>query len=73
VDYHFVRERVAAHQLDIRPISTKDQLADAFTKPLAGPAFTHFQDNLNLVFTHCYHHNLDGPERWAEEQGGLEG
>jgi hypothetical protein len=51
VDYHFVRERVAAHQLDIRPISTKDQLADAFTKPLAGPAFTHFRDSLNLVFT----------------------
>jgi hypothetical protein len=21
----------------------------------------------------CYHHNLDGLERWAEEQGGLEG
>jgi hypothetical protein len=51
VDYHFVRERVASHQLDIRPISTKDQLADAFTKPLAGPAFTQFRNNLNLVFT----------------------
>jgi hypothetical protein len=51
VDYHFVRERVAAHQLDIQPISTKDQLADAFTKPLASPAFTHFRDNMNLVFT----------------------
>jgi hypothetical protein len=52
VDYHFVRERVAAKQLDIRPISTKDQLADAFTKPLSGPAFTQFRNNLNLVFTH---------------------
>jgi hypothetical protein len=51
VDYHFVRERVAAKQLDIRPISTKDQLDDVFTKPLSGPAFTQFWDNLNLVFT----------------------
>jgi hypothetical protein len=42
VDYHFVRERVASHQWDIRSISTKDQLADAFTKPLVGPAFTQF-------------------------------
>jgi hypothetical protein len=51
VDYHFVHERVATQQLDIRPISTKDQLADAFTKPLAGPAFMQFRNNLNLVFT----------------------
>lgn len=27
VDYHFVRERVATHQLEVRPISTKDQVA----------------------------------------------
>jgi histone deacetylase 1/2 len=52
VDHHFVREWVAAKQLDIRPISTKDRLADAFTKPLSGPAFTQFRDNLSLVFTH---------------------
>jgi histone deacetylase 1/2 len=34
VDYHFVRERVAQKALDIRFISTKDQLADVLTKPL---------------------------------------
>jgi hypothetical protein len=34
VDYHFVRERVAARQLDIRFISKNDQVADAFTKSL---------------------------------------
>jgi hypothetical protein len=34
VDFHFVIERVARKLLDIRSISTKDQLADEFTKPL---------------------------------------
>jgi hypothetical protein len=35
VDYHFVRERVAQKALDIRFISTNDQLADVLTKPLS--------------------------------------
>jgi hypothetical protein len=39
VDYHFIRERVATKQLEVWPISNKDQLADALTKPLAAPAF----------------------------------
>jgi hypothetical protein len=39
VHYHFVHERVATKQLEVRPISNKDQLADALTKPLAAPAF----------------------------------
>jgi hypothetical protein len=34
IDYHFVRERVANNSLAIRFISTKDQLADGFTKAL---------------------------------------
>jgi histone deacetylase 1/2 len=34
VDYHFVRERVARKLLNIEYVSTKDQVADGFTKPL---------------------------------------
>ena len=34
VDYHFVRECVSQKQLQIKFISSKDQLADIFTKPL---------------------------------------
>jgi hypothetical protein len=35
VDYHFVREQVTRKQLNIRFISTKDQLADGFTKAMS--------------------------------------
>ena len=34
IDYHFVRERVAEKILDIKLISTKDQVTDGFTKTL---------------------------------------
>jgi histone deacetylase 1/2 len=49
VDFHFVRERVAQKQLQIKFISTKDQIADIFTKPLPLPAFESCQRNLNLM------------------------
>jgi histone deacetylase 1/2 len=37
VVYHFVRERVSQKRLQIKFISSKDQLADIFTKPLPLP------------------------------------
>ncbi|KAK1618915.1 hypothetical protein QYE76_024432 [Lolium multiflorum] len=49
VDYHFVRERVARKLLQIRFISSKDQLADIFTKPLSLPLFQGCRRNLNLL------------------------
>jgi hypothetical protein len=49
VDYHFVHERVAAGQLEVQIISTKDQLVDVFIKPLPGLVFRDFTRNLNLV------------------------
>jgi len=49
VDYHFVRERVAMKQLDVRIISSKDQLADIMTKAHPAPVFTFLRNNLNLV------------------------
>jgi histone deacetylase 1/2 len=48
VDFHFVRERVAKKLLHIKFISSKDQLADIFTKPLPLPLFQSCRRNLNL-------------------------
>jgi hypothetical protein len=49
IDFHFVRERVARKLLDIRFISSQDQVADIFTKPPAERQFRICRDNLNLV------------------------
>jgi hypothetical protein len=48
IDLHFVRERVARKQLEIRFISTKGQVADGFTKALPARQFEEFKHNLNL-------------------------
>jgi len=46
VDYHFVRDRVAKKEIQIRFISSRDQLADVFTKPLPTSSFTAFRFKL---------------------------
>ena len=48
IDFHFVRERVAAKKLEIRFIPSKDQVADGFTKALPTRPFDEFKSNLNL-------------------------
>ena len=48
IDYHFVRERVASKELQIRFIPSKDQVADGFTKALSTGLFEEFRRNLNL-------------------------
>lgn len=48
VDFHFVRERVARKLLEIAYISTKDQVADGFTKALPVRQLEMFKSNLNL-------------------------
>ncbi|WVZ57884.1 hypothetical protein U9M48_008219 [Paspalum notatum var. saurae] len=49
IDYHFVRERVANKLMEVRPISSKDQIADGFTKALSTQKIEDFRCNLNLV------------------------
>jgi histone deacetylase 1/2 len=48
IDFFFVRERVAASQLDVRFISSKDQVADGFTETLYNKKLVEFKRNLNL-------------------------
>ncbi|XP_015689736.2 uncharacterized mitochondrial protein AtMg00810-like [Oryza brachyantha] len=48
VDYHFVRERVSQKLLEIDFVSSGDQVADGFTKPLSVRLLENFKSNLNL-------------------------
>lgn len=48
VDYHFVRERVLNKLLEVEYISSEDQVADGFTKPLPVKQLKMFRSNLNL-------------------------
>lgn len=51
VDFHFIRDRVAAKSLIVKFISSKDQIADVFTKPLVSDKFFHFRSSLNVLDT----------------------
>jgi hypothetical protein len=48
VDYHFFRDRVAKKEIQIRFISSSDQFADVFTKPLPVASFTAFRFKLRV-------------------------
>jgi hypothetical protein len=48
IDFHSVRERVARKLLDVRLISTDDQVADGFTQPQIEKKLISFGNNLNL-------------------------
>ena len=48
IDYHFVRQRVVSKNLEIKFISSKDQVADGFTKALPVKELDEFKHNLNL-------------------------
>ena len=58
IDFHFVRDRVATRCLDVRYCSTKDQVADIFTKPLISHCFELLRDKLNV---HSTPFRLPGP------------
>jgi histone deacetylase 1/2 len=48
IDVHFVRDQVSNKELVVKFISSKDQLADALTKPLPPVKFSQVQRNLNV-------------------------
>ena len=48
IDFHYVRDQVLNGQLTVRLISTKDQYADALTKPLSSQHFKLLRDNLRV-------------------------
>lgn len=48
VDYHFISDRVAKKEIQIRFVPSRDQLADVFTKPLPVASFTAFRFKLRV-------------------------
>ncbi|KAJ0467191.1 putative RNA-directed DNA polymerase [Helianthus annuus] len=49
VDYHFVREQVSQGKLNVKFISTDDQIADIFTKPLSSQRFEFLRSKLQIA------------------------
>lgn len=49
VDFHFVREKVAQGRLSVQFISTEDQIADIFTKPLSSQRFLDLRNKLQVA------------------------
>ncbi|KAD7117271.1 hypothetical protein E3N88_04539 [Mikania micrantha] len=49
VDFHFVREKVAQGKLSVQFISTNDQIADVFTKPLSSQRFLSMRSKLQVA------------------------
>ena len=49
IRYHFIRWAQEEKEIDVRHISSKQQLADSFTKPLSNPLFSELRDAINIV------------------------
>lgn len=49
VDYHYVRDKVVNRELLVRHVSTTDQVADIFTKPLSSARFNYLQSKLTVT------------------------
>lgn len=48
IKYHFLREQVAKQNIVLEYISTKEQIADIFTKPLPQEAFEHLRQKMGV-------------------------
>jgi hypothetical protein len=49
IRYHFLRDHQQRGDIEIDYVSTKEQLADIFTKPLDEKTFTKLRNELNII------------------------
>jgi hypothetical protein len=51
IQYHFLRDHQQMGDIEIAYVSTKEQLADIFTKPLDEKTFTKLRNELNILYS----------------------
>ena len=49
IDFHFVRDMVANKSLNVRVVSSHDQLVDLLTKPISSSRFAPLRTKLNVL------------------------
>jgi hypothetical protein len=49
IKYHYIRDMVQRKEVHVQCLSTHEQVADVFTKPLAKTNFEYFRERLGLV------------------------
>jgi hypothetical protein len=49
IQYHFLRDHQQSGDIEIAYVSTKEQLADIFTKPLDEKTFSKLRNELNIL------------------------
>ncbi|MCI68220.1 cysteine-rich RLK (receptor-like protein kinase) 8, partial [Trifolium medium] len=49
IDYHFVRDLVAAKKLQVSHVPTSHQLADLLTKPLSSTRHHFLKDKIGVI------------------------
>ena len=49
IHHHFIRDHVSQGDIELSYVSTKDQLADIFMKPLDEARFCYLRNELNII------------------------
>ena len=54
IRHHFIRDHVEKGDIDLSYVSTKDQLADIFTKALDEPRFRPLRNELSVIYASSF-------------------